>query len=426
MRRLENEPIAIQEIIDRGLISPHFQPLVSMKKTAVVGVEGLSRGIDPRNGKLIPAPLIFREAAAKGLSRELDLLCRRKILEDFRRLQARFPQIILSLNIDASAIEKRIWSGYLKTQVAEAGISPSSVVIEIVESVVGDIEELEKFVESYRESGFLIALDDVGAGHSNLNRIPLIKPDVLKIDRYLVMDIQEDFYKQEVIKSLVSMARHLGTVLIAEGVETQAEVSTLLEMGVDIIQGFYFSKPRLLREFECDSVREKIDELGLSFRLDQLLKVEEKRINVKKYFSLVSEVQGALTRVTVDEFENQLVQAASVFPSVECLYVLDENGRQITEMVLNTAHKPGRNSPLFHPSPKGSDHRIRDYYYFLMSGELNKNSYVTKPYVSMGSGNLCVTIGSLFRDSLDRRYILCLDIHTSGFGARVLEPAAKA
>ena len=163
MNRQETEAVEIEEIIRRELISPHFQPLVSLKRTAVVGVEGLSRGVHPQTGRLIPANFIFGEASIRGLSRELDLLCRKKILADFRRLLNRFPQMILSINIDASAIEKRIWSGYLKTQVAEAGLSPSSVVIEIVESVVEDVKELRRFVESYRESGFLIALDDVGA-----------------------------------------------------------------------------------------------------------------------------------------------------------------------------------------------------------------------------------------------------------------------
>jgi EAL domain-containing protein (putative c-di-GMP-specific phosphodiesterase class I) len=344
----------------------------------------------------------------------LDLLCRKKILTDFRRLQDRFPNIILSINIDASAIEKRIWSGFLKTQVAEAGISPTSVVIEIVESVVGDVRELRRFVESYRESGFLIALDDVGAGHSNLNRIPLIKPDVIKIDRYLVKNIHQDFYKQEVLKSLISMARHLGTVLIAEGVETESEGTALLEMGVDMIQGFYFSKPKPQQELEFGPVREKIEELGLSFRLDQMLKVEGKRSTMKKSFSIVAAIQNGLIHVDPGEFGGQLAKAAASYTSVECLYVLDENGRQITDMVLNADRKPGRNSAIFHPLPKGADHRIRDYYYFLVGGELSKTTYVTKPYVSMGSGNMCVTIGSLFKGVGDKRFILCLDIHAPG------------
>ncbi len=412
----ETEPVDIEEILRKGLVTPHFQPLVSLQRSAVVGVEGLSRGYHPESGRLIPAPALFAEADIRGLSRELDLLCRRKILTDFGLLRERFPDIILSINIDASAIEKRIWSGYLKTQVAEAGIPSSSVVIEIVESVVGDLRELKKFVETYREAGFLIALDDVGAGHSNLNRIPLIKPDVIKIDRYLVRQIQADFHKQEVLKSLVSMARHLGTVLVAEGVETPEEGAALLEMGLDLIQGFYFSKPKPHRELEWEPIREKINELGLSFRLDQLAKVEEKRVSMKKYLALSGQIQGELASEPPENFQDRLAKASDGCPSVECLYVLDENGRQVTETVLNRRRAQGRNSALFHPLPKGADHRIRDYFYFLMSGDLSKTHYVTKPYVSMGSGNLCVTIGSLFKGTDQRKYILCLDLHAPGLG----------
>ena len=80
------------------------------------------------------------------------------------------------------------------------GLKPENIAIEIIESDVEDLKELQRFVQLYRSYGFLIALDDVGAGHSNLNRIPLIKPDILKIDRFLVQNIQDDFYKQEVLE----------------------------------------------------------------------------------------------------------------------------------------------------------------------------------------------------------------------------------
>lgn len=240
-----DSPIDIESILLNGAVVPHFQPLVSMRRRSIVGFEGLSRGWDTQAEALIPAPRLFAAAADKGLSRELDLLCREKILGEFAVLHEADPELILSVNIEASsAMAKKPWGDYLNMQVAAVGVTPRNVIIEILESVVDDTQELVRFVDRHREAGFLIALDDVGAGHSNLNRIPLIRPDVIKVDRYLVEGLDQDLHKQEVFKSLLSMARHLGTVIVAEGAENEAEVTALLALGVDMIQGYYFSTPK--------------------------------------------------------------------------------------------------------------------------------------------------------------------------------------
>ena len=136
-----------------------------------------------------------------------------------------------------------IGSGQLRQEVSEMGLKPSNVAIEIVEYRVEDLKELQHFVEKLRDFGFLIALDDVGAGHSNLNRIPLIKPDILKIDRYLVENLQDDFYKKEILKSMVRMAPALGRSLSPRGWKPTRKPN-LMEMDVDMIQGFYFSRPQ--------------------------------------------------------------------------------------------------------------------------------------------------------------------------------------
>src|ERR1700691_5780145 len=105
----------------------------------------------------------------------------------------------------------------------DAGLRARNIVLEIGESAVRDEGELRRWVQSYREAGYLIALDDVGAGHSNLNRIPELQPDILKVDRYLVHGIDEDFHRKEVYRSMASMAHGLGAMIIAEGVETEEE-----------------------------------------------------------------------------------------------------------------------------------------------------------------------------------------------------------
>jgi len=403
----------VAEIISGQHIMAYFQPLVSVQRKAIIGFEGLSRGINPFDKSIISPIDLFTQANARGLNHDLDLVCRAKILQSFSSIKNRGAEVILSVNVDASSIENKDWTGRLKEQVLAAGLTPHNIVIEIIESAIPDVHKLQRFVESYRDSGYLIALDDVGAGHSNLNRIPQIKPDIIKVDRYLIQDIDKDFYKQEVLKSMVSMSEHLGTVMIAEGVETYEEAHTLLDIGVDVIQGYYFAKPKPHGELEENLIRTRIDELGQSFRKNQIVNMGNKRFNMKRYFSLLEEVQRDLVTAEMSTLEEKLKKVAKSFSNIECLYVLDEDGFQATEMVFNTSRKAGRHSAMFKALPKGADHTMRDYYYFLMDGGLSKSTYVTKPYVSMATGNNCVTIGSLFLDQNQKKHILCLDIRTT-------------
>lgn len=408
----------LRELIAAEKVEPHFQPIVSLKRRAIVGVEGLSRGIHPAHGGLIPPSELFHQANVQGLQVELDRLCRKKVMDDFRVGRAEFPERFLSLNLDVSIFDQGVvGSGHLRQQVTEMGLEPSQIALEIIESAVDDLDELRRFVELYRGYGFLIALDDVGAGYSNLNRIPLIKPDILKIDRFLVQDIQKDFYKQEVLRSLVNMSRRLGTLIIAEGVETQEEAVCLLEMDVDMIQGYYFSKPQRRHLLEEKGILERIDGLGGAFKQSFLKRVGVRKINMNRYYAMLMEMQMELSLKGPAQFDAVLKRMCGKFDQLESLYVLEENGTQASEYVFHEGARTRRNSVVFRPSPKGSDHTMKDYYYFLMEAGLNKTSYVTEPYLSMASGNSCVTLSALFNHTNGKRYILCLDITTKALGA---------
>jgi EAL domain-containing protein (putative c-di-GMP-specific phosphodiesterase class I) len=411
----------LREIIDGEWVEAHFQPIVSLKRRCILGLEGLTRGLYPRSRNLISPMDLFHQAAIQGVQLELDRLCRKRIMDDFRLLHSASPELILTINLDASILGQGIvGSGHLRSQVFEMGLKPENIAIEIIESDVEDLKELQRFVQLYRSYGFLIALDDVGAGHSNLNRIPLIKPDILKIDRFLIQDIHDDFYKQEVLKSLVRMARHLGTLIIAEGVETQEEAVCLLDMDVDMIQGYYFSRPYRHDQLEYEPVLAQIDGLSGAFKRTFLKRLGIRKFNMNRYYATLFEIQMELSQMNQAHFDSILKRMVGEFPQVESLYLLDESGTQVTESVFNDEGRTKRNPVVFRPSPKGSDHTMKDYYYFLLEAGLNKTSYLTEPYLSMASGNSCVTLSSLFKNGNGKRYILCLDINTEALGE---EPA---
>jgi EAL domain-containing protein (putative c-di-GMP-specific phosphodiesterase class I) len=403
----------LNEIIEGEFIEAYFQPIVSVKNNSIVGYEGLARGIHPRTNGLISPMDLFAEAAEKNLTLPLDRLCRKMVLEYFQGIHAKHPERLLSLNFEASVLDQGAGgSGKLIEQVQTLGLSPQSVVIEIIESNVENVDELQRFIKTHRELGFLIALDDVGAGHSNLNRIPLLKPDILKVDRYLVQDIADNFYKQEVFKSMIGLARKIGALIVAEGIETDKEAMAALEMGVDMVQGYYFAQPQRHDLIDDVSVGKHLLQLTRGYKEKVIQKLNVRRFNLRKYEMMTREIQADLSKTTGSHFEAKIKDLVRFFPLAEGIYVLDEQGFQVTETVFGDPHLSQKNRAIFNPVMKGTDHTLRDYFYMLTEGGLRKNSYITDPYISMASGSLCVTFSRLFKDAEKKDYVLCVDINT--------------
>src|SRR4051812_37507340 len=149
-------------------------------------VEALARGIEP-TGRIRTPSELFAEAQRGKFHPELEQHCRRAALSAYSSLaQAERPPA-LSLNTDTTLVQLGVQGAdRLMREVSDAGLSPTSVALEILESAISDLAQLEAFCKAARRHGFLLALDDVGTGHSNLERIPRLEPDILKIDRVLV------------------------------------------------------------------------------------------------------------------------------------------------------------------------------------------------------------------------------------------------
>ena len=126
----------------------------------------------------------------------------------------------------------------------ETGFPIENLMFEIVESEqVYDRTHLTNIFKHYQQQGFITALDDFGAGHAGLNLLADFLPRVLKIDMYLVRDIDSNPVKQAIVKHLVQLCNELNVRVLAEGLETKAEVDFVADLGVDLMQGYYFAKP---------------------------------------------------------------------------------------------------------------------------------------------------------------------------------------
>lgn len=399
----------LAEIIENRSIITHFQPQVSLKRKAVVGLEALSRGFDPQSGDTIPPTPLFAQARDKASRLALDRACRTNAVESFAALNRKDRTLMLSMNIDASCInEETRGSNHILNLVKRCGICPSNVVIEIIESRCEDTDALMDFVRFYREHDFLIALDDVGAGFSNLDRIPLLKPDVIKLDRSLISGVHQHFHKLEVVRSFVQMANRLGCLVLAEGVETAEEAMCLLTNGIDVFQGFYFARPAPGLD-AVPGMAGKVDALAERHRVNRTQQIAEDKRRYSTYDLTVLTMCQALAEAPPKSMGGELARFIDTYPSVECLYVLDMQGNQISDTLCNPRRLKSSKRFLYEPARVGTDHSLKEYFLPIQAG-LEK--FTTRPYISLASGNLCITISHVYyHKSSGRHRILCVDMN---------------
>ena len=211
---------------------------------------------------------------------------------------------------------------------------------------------------------------------------------------------------------MVALARKIGALVLAEGVETEEEAFFVMELGVDLIQGFYFSKPQPYDQIDDEAVNAGIQGLARQFKGMVLQKHNIKKFNLKKYELMTREVQTELGKSSVEEFDRKLSDLIHYFPLVECLYVIDENGFQASETIFGELENGRKNRFMFRPASKGTDHTMKDFYYMMMDGGLRKSTFISEPYLSLATGNACVTFARLFKDLDGKINILCVDINT--------------
>ena len=393
------------DLIRQKQIETHFQPIVSVRRKMVIGVEALSRGVDV-NGQTIAPRVLFDRARHENLTLELDFLCRETALRNFAPLHRVNPDLILFLNAHVNLRDDEVAAMLEMTE--RYGIDPRNISIEILESDCGDAEQLRKLITVFRRHGFLVAIDDVGVGYSNFDRLIQIKPDILKADLSLVRDIDSEVYKQEIFKSLVFLSEKIGGWIITEGVETQAEAVTALELGGDIIQGYFFGRPRKAETETVNYNESTLLSTAKEFKSKVLSKIKNQYYRREERLAVVNKIASRLIHCPPEQFEAELRRSVKQQELVESACVINDDGIQITDTVLNSDRLLKEKTIIFQPPAKGSDHALKEYYYGLR--ETRINIFETQPYVPLPSQQMCITVSTFFKDHSSKPFILCLHL----------------
>ncbi len=235
--------LLVQVLAENRLVS-YFQPIVSARDPAqVVAHEALMRGVDEQ-GNLISPGLLFEMAREAHLLYQLDLAARRTAIQTAAQ-QRLAGDLFINFNPTAIydpafCLRSTVWA------IGRSGIRPEQVVFEVNESNrAHDVGHLRKILHFYREAGFRVALDDLGAGYASLNLIHQLQPDLIKLDMQLIRGVDRDPYKAVIAQKILELAQSLGITTVAEGVETPGELQWVQAQGVDLVQGFLIGEPAL-------------------------------------------------------------------------------------------------------------------------------------------------------------------------------------
>ena len=241
------EPFALTDaekldlILNYEAIVPVYQPIVSLTDGSVYGYEALSRISD--EALKMNIELLFKTADKMNRSWELEALCRRKAMEHAGQMGAGRK---LFLNVNPNIIHDEAFrAGFTKDRLSRYGLDIQDVIFEITErTAIMDSDVFLEAISHYRNQNYGIAIDDVGAGYSGLNVIANVRPGLIKLDLYLIRNIDKDETKQLLCKAMIDFCRSAGIQSVAEGVETEEELETLIKLNVDFAQGYYLGIPR--------------------------------------------------------------------------------------------------------------------------------------------------------------------------------------
>ncbi|MBW7476657.1 EAL domain-containing protein [Paenibacillus oenotherae] len=231
---------SLEEMISDRLITPVYQPIISLRNGTVYGYEALSRC--PENRWFKGPEQLFSFASDEGMVYALDRLARERAIEGSAGLSS---QQKLFINITAQIMNDPSFSpGQTLILLEQYGLSPTNVVFEITErSSIEDFGAAKKTLGHYRSQGYQIAIDDAGAGYSSLQSIVELEPDYIKIDRSLIRGIHRDPMKEHIVHTFIDLAAKMGVSLVAEGIETEAELAHMKAMGVHYAQGYLLGRP---------------------------------------------------------------------------------------------------------------------------------------------------------------------------------------
>lgn len=387
----------------KGLrLSSAYQPVFSITHRRAVGYEALLRAHTLEGQPVSPLD-VFARADTEAEITHLDRLCRALHLHNHGVIGAGDTWLFLNINPDV-VVHGKNYGAFFAELLRRRGFPAHRLVIEILEDAIRDEGFLAEAVDYYRDLGCLVAVDDFGSGHSNFARLWRLAPDIVKLDRSLIVQATHNRQARRILPGLVSVIHEAGSLVVMEGVETEDEALIAMDADVDLVQGYYFAMPSPLPATGSRS-HCLLSSLCERFKGAVAMQAEAQHANTDVYRNTFERCASALQSGVSIEHACAEILAQS---GVERCYLLDADGAQVGTNLV-TALRAATADPRFAPLEDVSGARWFRRPYFRRAVGQPGQVMVSRPYLSLTGAQMCVTLSVAIEVRGERR-VLCCDL----------------
>ena len=382
----------------------HFQPIYSLTHHRAVGREALLRATSLATGAPVAPMDLFAGAEGDEARVSLD---RAALLQHLAAYAGRDANEWLFLNMHPRSLACP--TGLSIPEIGDAferhGLRPEQVVIEVLESTLPDDAGFDHRIDELRELGCLVSLDDFGAGHSNFDRVFRLRPEIVKLDRSVVVRAEVDAHARRIASQMVSLLHECGCLVLMEGIETDEGAYTALRCDVDFVQGYHFGRPapNLAGGAGLHALRAAWDRFDRQSASDDRL-WQEQMSPYKQSIELASVLLagGASMDEACARFLSQ--------PGSDMCYLLDKQGRQVVANAFRAglSHHQLESVERFAPLHDTRQARWSRRAYFRGAEASPNIAQVTRPYMTLQGSRMCFTVSIQF-DMRGRTLVLCGD-----------------
>ena len=384
-------------------LNSYVQPIYGLSAQRPVGYEALLRPVDSAGKVLSPLTLLNNCSEEQRL--HLDRTCHFLHLSNFPLQKNQDCWLFLNMTPEAFLQARKARANDSFGAVLEKlNFPPHQLVIEVLEEAVQSNAEFESAVAYFRELGCLIALDDFGAGSSNFDRVWKIRPKIVKLDRNLIAQAAQEKQIRRLLPQIVSLLHEAGAMVLAEGIETEEEAYIALDSDVDFAQGYLLGRPQPFLA-ERGKAEALISQLWGKFGTRTQHEREQHKQALAPYLNAIGYASVLLSA------GRSMQEACASFLELELSdfsYLLDQQGRQIGLNLWSPLAAP-KIDPRLAPLADTRGSRWSRRPYFRRAIENMGKPQVTRPYLSISSASLCVTVSSSFKLH-GKTHVICGDV----------------
>lgn len=382
--------IDIKRIINEKSIKIYFQVILSPMETQSISIESFVRGVDPDTHEIISPLDLFQAAKNQNLGTELDSLCIQMSFKNFKAILDENPNVMLYINMDFDYFEPALGKNLISNFAKDYGISRRRVVLDLSNLDVKSpqLDLIQSFIDYHRKKGFYISIDDIGKDYSNIDRIILFNPDIIKINHQMFNTLYDTNYKTLMMDYIIHIAHKMGILVISTGVETQEDIVASMASGAQMIQGYYVSK---IAEYDYPSIETIINDFDRSsvFSIIDAQYQGSEREAIASVVRYISRLRMHLKECLLSDLDVFATETLEKSPFIESGYLLNPEGMQISRVYINKKNFGNRNIELFDLYNKGTDHTYNESFSRLQGSILT--DWVTRPFRSKLTNEVCIT-----------------------------------